>query len=322
VRTACIICHNQEGNEIIELKELQLGLGEKFHYQLCGACCSLQLLDPPADFSRFYPNEEYYSFKMDMRKLDPPGYLRTAKAGYLLYGKNKLVGSLLSIGYKLPEYYTWMKGVHARPGDAILDVGCGNGSLLTKLYKMGFTNLTGIDPFIEQPPQQTRIRILKKDIAAMDEKFDVIMMHHALEHMADPLGAMKKAHSLLNENKYLLVRIPVMGNYGWNKYREYWAGLDAPRHLFIPSEKAMRLLAEQAGFELEKLEYDTVDYLIWCSEQYKHGISLYDERSRMVNRKKNMFSEKQISSFKKILADANAKNYGDTAAFYLRKIHL
>jgi SAM-dependent methyltransferase len=322
VRTACIICFNQEGNEIIELKELQLGLGEKFHYQLCGACGSLQLLDPPADFSRFYPNEEYYSFKMDIRKLDPPGYLRTAKAEYLLYGKNKLVGSLLSIGYKLPEYYTWMKGVHAKPGNAILDVGCGNGSLLTKLYKMGFTNLTGIDPFIEQPPEQTRIRILKKDIEAMNEKFDVIMMHHALEHMPDPLGAMKKAHNLLNDDKYLLVRIPVMGNYGWNKYREYWAGLDAPRHLFIPSEKAMRLLAEQAGFQLEKLEYDTVDYLIWCSEQYQHGISLYDERSRMVNRKKNMFTEKQISSFKKILEDANAKNYGDTAAFYLRKIPL
>ena len=322
VKTACLICHNENGNEIIELKELQLGLGEKFHYQLCGACGSLHLLDPPADFSRYYPNEDYYSFKMDMKDLAPPGYLRKAKAEYLLHGKNKLMGSLLSIGYKLPEYYTWMSGVHAGFSDAILDVGCGNGSLLTKLYKMGFTNLTGIDPFIDQPDKESEIRILKKDIFSMDEHFDVIMMHHALEHMPDPLLAMKKAHSLLNENKYLLVRIPIMGNYGWNRYREFWAGLDAPRHMFIPSEKAMRILAEQAGFQVEKVEYDTVDYLIWCSEQYKHGISLYDKRSRMINKKNSMFSESQIKKFRQILADANAKNYGDTAAFYLQKLPL
>ena len=154
----------------------------------------------------------------------------------------------------------------------------------------------------------------------MTGKFDLVMMHHALEHMADPLTAMKKAHSLLNENKFLLVRIPIMGNYGWNTYRECWAGLDAPRHLFIPSEKGMRMLAEQAGFELIKLEYDTVDYLIWCSEQYKNGMLLYEKGSHMLDKKNSSFTKEQISGFKKILAKANANHYGDTAAFYLRKI--
>jgi len=319
VSTACIICNNSSGNQLFKIKELQLGLNEEFNYQLCGSCGSMQLLNPPSDLSRYYPNEEYYSFKMENTKLKSPGWLRTAKAGYLLYGKNKLPGFLLSIGYKLPEYYTWMINTKAQMNDAILDVGCGGGSLLFKLYKMGFTNLTGIDPFINEGHDYGSIKIVKKEIGDVAEKFDVIMMHHALEHITDPLKAMKKAHSLLNENKYLLVRIPVMGNYGWNKYKEYWAGLDAPRHLFIPSEKGMKILIEKAGFILDKLEYDTVDYLIWCSEQYKKGVSLYAPNSRMVNPKRAMFSEQQIKEYRKILADANAKNYGDTAAFYLRK---
>jgi SAM-dependent methyltransferase len=279
----------------------------------------MQLLDPPADFTRYYPNEDYYSFTSGIKELKKPGYLRTAKASYLLYGKHKLAGPLLSIGYKLPEFYDWMLGTKARLTDAILDVGCGSGLLLGKLYKMGFTNLTGIDPFINQEQDLGEVRILKKEIEEMTGKFDVIMMHHALEHMAHPLEAMKKAHSLLNDNKYLLVRIPIMGNYGWNTYREYWAGLDSPRHLFIPSEKGMRILAGQAGFELEKLEYDTVDYLIWCSEQYKNGMSLYAKGSHMLDKKHSAFSKQQIREYKKILAEANAKNYGDTAAFYLRK---
>ncbi len=304
---------------MIQLKELQLGLGDEFTYQLCGSCGSMQLLVPPQDFSRYYPNEDYYSFKLEMKNLKKPGYLRIAKTEYLLYGKKKLVGYLLSIGYKLPEFYTWMINTKARLNDAILDVGCGNGSLLTKLYKMGFTNLSGIDPFINNEHDYGVVKIMKKEIAEMQGKFDTIMMHHSLEHMFDPMKALLKAHSLLNENKYLLVRIPIMGNYGWNKYREYWAGLDAPRHIFIPSEKGMRLLGEQAGFELTKLEYDAGDYLIWCSEQYQKGISLYAPNSRMVNRKKSIFTDAQIKEYRKILADANAKNYGDTAAFYFKK---
>lgn len=316
---ACIICGNGEQSQLFTVKELQLGLGEEFHYRLCHSCGSVQLTDPPANFSRYYPNEDYYSFKMEMKKLRKPGLLRRLKASYILYGKNKVAGKLLSVGYKVPEFYDWMMGTKAQLNDAILDVGCGNGGLLTKLYKMGFTNLTGIDPFINEEHDYGAVKIFKKDIFEIQGRYDVIMMHHALEHMPDPLKALQKAHALLNDSKYLLVRIPVMGNYGWNKYKTYWAGLDAPRHLFVPSEKGMRWLAEKAGFELVKLEYDTVDYLIWCSEQYQRGISLYASNSRMVNKKKSGFTASQIKEYKKILADANARNYGDTAAFYLIK---
>ncbi|MFZ1264089.1 MAG: hypothetical protein WAT34_11335, partial [Chitinophagaceae bacterium] len=135
--TACIICHNTSNNQLFSIKELQLGLGEEFSYQLCGLCGSMQLLNPPIDFTGYYPTEDYYSFSTTLKKLKKPGYLRLAKARYLLYGKNKLTGSLLSIGYSLPEYYTWMLHTKAQLNDALLDVGCGSGMLLGKLYKMG-----------------------------------------------------------------------------------------------------------------------------------------------------------------------------------------
>lgn len=317
--TPCIICNNTQGNEPVTLKELQLGLGETFTYQLCGACGSLQLLDPPADLTPYYPTEEYYSFAHGVTELHPPGLLRTTKTKYLLYGQHRLLGSLLSIGYKVPDFTQWMKELGAKLDDAILDVGSGNGMLLNRLYRMGFTNLTGVDPYASEEKDLGAIRILKKEIYELNQPFDVIMMHHVLEHIADPLAALKKAHSLLREGRSMLVRIPVMGNYGWHKYGPYWAGLDAPRHLFIPTEKGMRILAAKAGFEVTKVEYDTVDYLIWCSEQYKNGMPLYAPGSHMMDKKNSSFSKEQIQSFKAILAKENAKGNGDTAAYYLKR---
>jgi len=317
--TACIICGNIEANEIFSVKELQLGLDERFQYQLCKNCGSMQLTDPPADFSRYYPNENYYSFKVEMKELKKPGFIQQAKAGYLLYGKNKLVGSLSSIGYKIPEQYHWVKNSKAQPGDAILDVGCGNGSLLTQLYRMGFTNLTGIDPFINEAHDYGSIKIFKKEIHDLNGSFDLIMMHHSLEHMFQPLKALQKAHSLLNKHKYLLVRIPVMGNYGWQHYKTFWCGLDAPRHIFIPSEKGMRMLATNAGFEIEKVEYDSNNYVIWCSEQYVKGIPLHAAESWSMNRQKSLFTKEKIKEFQQKIMNENKKNNGDTAAYYLKK---
>jgi len=315
----CIICNNNDNNQTIKIKELQLGLGDEFNYQLCGQCGSMQLLNPPADFSKYYPNEDYYSFKLEMKELKPPGYLRTSKTKHLLFGEKNLVGSLLSIGYKEPDFYGWMRDSHAKLNDAILDVGCGNRSLLTRLHKMGFTDLTGIDPFIDEGHDYGAIRIFKKEIYDLQQKFDVIMMHHSLEHMFEPLKALKRSWSLLNDDGYLLIRIPIMGNYGWQKYKTCWCGIDAPRHIFIPSEKGMIMLAEQAGFIVDKFEYDSSDYVIWSSEQYLRGIPLHASNSRMVSKKNSVFSEAEIKEFQKKISAENKKNNGDTAAFYLKK---
>ena len=316
----CLICNNAANNELLTVKELQLGFGEAFTYQLCSNCGSLQITDPPNNFTKYYPNQDYYSFKKETRPLTGAGLFRRIKTNYLLYGKNPVAGKLITIGYREPEYYPWMKHTNVKPADAILDVGCGTGDLLRKLYKMGFTNLRGIDPFIDEEINYGGFKIEKKDIFQVNEPYNLVMMHHALEHMPDPLAALKKGWQLLKKDSYLLVRIPVMGNFGWKKFREYWSGIDAPRHIFVPSEKGMKMLAEKAGLTVERIVYDSTDYMIWSSEQYRQGIPLYDKRSYMVNRKDGYFSKDDVKRFKVEIEIENKKQHADTAAFYLKKI--
>lgn len=319
MNNACIICDNTQNNSTIEVKELQLGLGEIFNYQQCGKCGSLQLLDIPGDLGKYYPNNNYYSFNLGItiaKKADP---FRKAQADYLLFGKNKIAGGLFSIGFKLQDYYQWMKNTGARYTDAILDIGTGNGSLLTRLFRIGFTNLTGIDPFITESKDYGPVKILKKDVFEVAEQYNLVMMHHSLEHMFEPKKVLQQLHNIIKPNGKLLIRIPVMGNYGWKKYGTYWCGIDAPRHIFIPSEKALKLMVEEAGFEIERFEYDSSDYVIWSSEQYLKGMPLHDPRSQMINPKASSFTKAQIKEFRKIMQTENEKGNGDTAAIYLRK---
>lgn len=298
---------------------MQLGLRESFNYQMCGNCGCMQLLEIPDDLGKYYPNEDYYSFNFQLQFRKKPDYLRKIKAAYLLYGRGAIFGSLFSIGYKVPEYFEWMKIPQVQWDDAILDVGCGNGALLTNLFKIGFTNLTGIDPFLNEEQHVGKVNILKKDIFEMEGQFDYIMLHHAFEHMDEPLMVLLKLKELLNPEKYMLIRIPLMGMNGWNEYKENWVGLDAPRHIIIHTLKSMEILAKQAGLEIKKVVFDSGPYHYWASEQYQNNVPLMAAESHMVNPQNSGFAKERINEFKDLADKTNNEGNGDQAAFYLYK---
>jgi len=80
------------------------------------------------------------------------------------------------------------KGGHLR----LLDVGCGNGSLLK--YLLGVRpslELHGID---SAPNQHAEIRFIQGDIykEALKERFDVVTSLMVIEHVGDPRGFMEK----------------------------------------------------------------------------------------------------------------------------------
>jgi 2-polyprenyl-3-methyl-5-hydroxy-6-metoxy-1,4-benzoquinol methylase len=319
VITTCKVCGNTSNNQLHHIKEMQLGLREMFTYMECGSCGCMQLQNIPANLGKYYPNEGYYSFNLGLDVRQKAGMLRKIKASWLIYGKNKLLGSLLSIGYKAPDYYSWIKNSGTHYSDAILDVGTGNGSLLLNLFKIGFTNLTGIDPFIEKDRNYGAINIYKKSVFDVTEQYDFIMLHHAFEHMDEPLKVLQQLYKLVKKGKCVLIRTPVMGMYSWKKYGVHWMDLDAPRHIIIHSLKSMELLAKQAGFELQKIEFDGNYMSLIGSEQYAKDIALPDTNSYMVNKEVSGYTKADIENFKAINQKNNQEHQADQAAFYLFK---
>jgi SAM-dependent methyltransferase len=314
----CRICGNDENNVPVVAREMMFGLRDEFLYLECGGCGCLQIVDVPTDIGRYYPSA-YYSLSTRPRLSRLKHLLGRARAAQAR-GQPTLPGRLLMRLLGVPPVVEWLAPVVLDFDGAILEVGSGAGHLLRYLYHAGFSNLTGIDPYVEQDYRYlTTVRVLKRTLDEVDSTFDCIIMNHSLEHMVDPLAALWRLSAILKPGCYAIVRTPVAGSAAWKRYREHWVQLDAPRHLVIQSETSMSLLAARAGLELARVDYDSEAFQFWGSEQYTRDIPLRDPRSYLDDPARSLFSPAEIQAWDAEARGLNALGRGDQARFYLRK---
>ena len=192
--------------------------------------------------------------------------------------------------------------------------------LLETLHGLGLSRLQGADPFNAETfgiPGGPEIR--KEEIDQVEGEWDIVMFHHALEHVPDPAFALAGAWRLLAPRGRCLVRTPIVPSLAWEKYGANWVQLDAPRHLFLYSIESLRILAEGAGFEIESIVYDSTAFQFWGSEQYVQDIPLSDSRSHGRNPAGSIFTQNQGAEFERLAERVNAEGRGDQAALVLRR---
>ena len=321
----CRICGNDTDNLLHTAREMMFGTRDEFDYLECGSCGTVQIVEYP-DLSRYYPNE-YYSLSGE-NSLGLSNSFKSRLAARVA-GKYLVTGSGL-IGKYLSKKKDWIvdnfpkflrEPILALTLETnVLDFGCGNGKLLQTLDYFGFKDLTGADAFIEQEIRYpSGVKIYKKSLAEIQTKFDFVMLHHSFEHLPDPLESLAQIHRILNPNKYCLIRIPLI-NDAWERYGVDWAQLDAPRHLFLFTEKSFRQLAESNGFAVEKVVYDSQIFQFYASEQYARDIAMNDQKAYRGVVEESIFTADQIANWKLETEKLNASGKGDQACFYLRKI--
>jgi len=308
----CRICNNSLGNTLHYPRELMFGTQETFEYLECGVCGCLQIAHIPEHLGAYYP-PDYYSFEPARLRTQHPvlSYLRKQRSRHYL-GGNAPLGKLLALGASPAEYFDWMRDYGLSLQSSILDVGCGNGRLLLKLAREGFSNLLGVDPYITSSIDYGNgVKIIKGGADALGRQFDFVMLHHAFEHMPDPVKALTGLRTIVRDTGALLLRIPVASCYARRKYGIYWAGWDAPRHLFLHTVPSMSLLARKCRFAVERVTYDSTVAQITSSELYLRGV---DRPSKA----KFPLGSAQHASLRRFVQALNLRGDGDTACFYLR----
>jgi SAM-dependent methyltransferase len=322
--STCHICGNSTDNKSYVAREMMFGFRDEFDYFECARCGCVQIIEFPTEIAKYYP-ENYYSFQAtsvlpDKRNFTTIFADRQRAKHNLGYGG--WLGEFLSKRRPKPlacegsslSLFDWLREAKVRLDYKILDIGCGAGYHLLDLQKNGFSNLTGIDPFIaDDIVYENGVEIFKREVHEVQEQFDFIMLNHSFEHMQNQLLVIKELYRILKPNRYALIRIPVASSFAWKTYQTNWVQLDAPRHFFLHTVDSLKLLAEQAGFTLDKFVYDSIEFQFLASERYIKDIPLIDSEKPYAptSQESRMFREKAD--------DLNSSDDGDQACFYLYK---
>lgn len=241
----CRICENKENNERIQLNATLYGTKGTFEYFICNQCGALQICNLPDDIGKYYDSDHYYSFNMNKRELKNELLFRELKE---LYGDSNVIGKLLRGIY--PVDYSFIELL--QKDNRILDIGCGDGQFLKWLKRLGYIKLYGFEPFIDKDIDYNGIQIMKTDVLGYEgnEKFDVVIMLHALEHIYEQKETVKKINKILKDGGKFIIQIPFFSRYYWEKYGTTLYTLDPPRHFYIHTYKSLEHLMTSEGFKV------------------------------------------------------------------------
>lgn len=143
----------------------------------------------------------------------------------------------------------------------VLDIGCGNGTILAAFKEAGHEVL-GIEPdeAARTVAQSHGLPVVdgtaeRLPPAVAGREFDFVVMTHVLEHTLEPLTAVRNAASLLADGGTLILETPNNAAIGMLQAGSTWRWLDVPRHLNFFTPVSLKLICRQAGLLPLAVEY-------------------------------------------------------------------
>jgi SAM-dependent methyltransferase len=225
---------------------LQFVPGE-WSYFRCNGCDS-RILEPfpkAEDIASLYP--EVYTFAPE-----------SAASG----GLKRWLARLEFAAYYRPQNRSQVRLVlkRIRPKKnspcRLLDIGCGKGLRLLEFRSRG-VDPYGLD-FQEQSVTYLRdvhgIPAWRSDLESVRDKFeaggfDAVTAFYVLEHLTEPRLLVKDAFHLLKRGGWFVCAVPLSDSLQASYFGKRWsAAVEAPRHLSLPTVRAMNQLFQEAGF--------------------------------------------------------------------------
>jgi 2-polyprenyl-3-methyl-5-hydroxy-6-metoxy-1,4-benzoquinol methylase len=139
----------------------------------------------------------------------------------------------------------------ARQQERILDIGCGDALFFDRLTEFG--DVEGVEPSMDlvSPHNPHRNRIY---VCPFDENFrpgkqySLITMLDVLEHLENPIGALRHALDLLAPDGLMIITVPAL--------MALWTNHDVlNHHLTRYTKRSFREVAQQAGFTTQEERY-------------------------------------------------------------------
>lgn len=111
-----------------------------------------------------------------------------------------------------------------RPGASVLDVGCGPGATLEPFRAAGF-RVVGLEPGPYGAWGASNLGLDVRsggvdELRSWSERFDLVILSFVLEHLRDPVDALRSVSHVVSESGFVHVEVPdLLGNHG--RLRDY-----------------------------------------------------------------------------------------------------
>lgn len=140
-----------------------------------------------------------------------------------------------------------------RPPGRLLEVGAAGGHFLAAAREAGFDGL-GIEPvpeLAERARAEHAVDVTTGflgDVEIPDAGFDAACAFHVLEHLPEPLEALRPMHAALRRGGLLLIEVPNVESAEARRLGPRWANLEPLHHVGHYGPRALRAMIERAGF--------------------------------------------------------------------------
>jgi len=208
---------------------------ERFELRRCPACDFAFTWPPPADLQRYYP------------------------AFYRRYGRGS-AGLLQRV--QQGRARRWARAFD-RPGRC-LEIGSGEGWMLAAIRDLGW-RVVGLERTATSAAFARHVQGLSMLVGSLeairpDARFELIVLHHVLEHLPDPAGTLLACRRLLAPGGRIVVAVPNFASWQRAFAGPYWLHLDVPRHLGHFTPRSLRYAFSLAGLHLERLSFVSWEY--------------------------------------------------------------
>jgi len=230
----CRLCGAQSYQVHLVREDLSLSLPGSFRLVRCDECGLVYLNPSPAEseLNALYAGE-YDQYTVAVED-EPSGLTRLARR----YGLRKRIRAITA----------------HRAAGRLLDVGCATGDFIAQMRDDAGWEVYGleIDPAAAQyARERLGLQVREGTLAASgfpDAYFDAVTMWNVLEHLYDPMAALREVARILKPAGLLSVTTPLLDTVGARMFGRYWIGYELPRHLSVFTAATLARLLREAGF--------------------------------------------------------------------------
>jgi 2-polyprenyl-3-methyl-5-hydroxy-6-metoxy-1,4-benzoquinol methylase len=236
----CDLCDANDTELVFEEKDRLYHVDGTFHLVRCRQCGLMYLNPRPTieEMANYYPSDYQPYSPIN----EHPSIL--ARMDYQ-YGVNKRCRAVIArAGAK---------------GGRILDIGCSTGGFLDAMRRQGNWEPYGVEinpGAANYARERLGLNVFAGTLAEAhypDAFFDVVTLWNVLEHLHQPRATLAEIARTTRPGSLLSISIPNPDCIEAKLFGRYWAGLDAPRHLYLYSRSTIERVLDLTGFEMGEI---------------------------------------------------------------------